>query len=70
MNVKKRLSLSCFEMGAYKTVNKNSVCEMFFVAKAEKGERGGKGIDSKKEIWYNIEAVGKTAPQKASETRG
>jgi hypothetical protein len=43
---------------------------MFFVAKAEKGGVGRKGVDRVKEIWYNIEAVGKTASQKASETRG
>ncbi len=30
---------------SYKTVNKDSGCETFFVAKAEKGERGGKGLD-------------------------
>ena len=66
MKVKKRLSLSCFEMGSYKTVNKNSVCEMFFVAKAEKGRRVEKGLDREVRIWYNTKAVGKTALLKAS----
>ena len=68
--MKESLSLSCFGMRSYKTVNKDSGCETFFVAKAEKGGVGRKGVDRVKGIWYNIEAVGKTAPQKASETRG
>lgn len=55
---------------SYKTVNKDRGYAAFFVAKAEKDERGGKGIDNKKEIWYNTKAVGKTALLKASETSG
>ena len=55
---------------SYKTVNKDRGYAAFFVAKAEKGGVGRKGVDRVRGIWYNIEAVGKTAPQKASETRG
>ena len=57
-------------MGSYKTVNKDSSCETFFVTKAERDRGGGKGLDREVRIWYNNGAVGKTASQKASGRRG
>ena len=35
-------------MRSYKTVNKDRGYALFFVAKAEKGERGGKGLTGRR----------------------